>query len=184
MSHRFPPTPPVPSAPRLPIEDLAIFVPSKEGRSGCGIQAGSAICGIPQEDGQLHLFYEGNIYGAVNLATFEERLNCAAGRLAQRYPTVAQIFTDASDFWVVGRCAYSTKLRSWVVTEINDPEVLAAWIAPEPLPGLGGSQELISRAVGLAASRLRGRWPQIAAEAQARGERMEDALLRHLDEAG
>ncbi len=50
---------------------------------------GSALVGIPREDGSALVYCEGNVYGAENLKEFGERAACAAGRLFARYPTTA-----------------------------------------------------------------------------------------------
>ena len=47
--------------------------------------------------------YEGNLYGAVNLNKWEERVMHAADRLATGYPTVARGEFPQSDFEVVGQ---------------------------------------------------------------------------------
>jgi len=53
------------------------------------------------------IYYEGNLYDAMNLNTYEERIACAAGRAHTRYPTIARsaIFKeDLQDFNIIGRC--------------------------------------------------------------------------------
>lgn len=51
------------------------------------------------------IYYEGNLYGASNLESYDERIKCAAGRAYTRYPTVAMSgVLDPSQFDVIGNC--------------------------------------------------------------------------------
>lgn len=74
------------------------------------------------------VYYEGNLYGATNLNTFEERVQRAAGRAHCRYPTTARQLVDPEEFVVVGRCypeenysieIYSDK-KEWVREWCNE----------------------------------------------------------------
>src|SRR5690554_2428478 len=71
------------------------------------IASGSGIVATVLKCGQLvRLYFEGNIYGACNLHSFQERITLAAYRLLQRSPTVAfeviPAFEFAENFEVVG----------------------------------------------------------------------------------
>ena len=50
----------------------------------------------------VEVYFEGNLYGASNLVTVEQRLAQAAGRLLARYPTRARGWFDERDLIVVG----------------------------------------------------------------------------------
>ena len=58
------------------------------------VDKGSAIVsnGEPLGDelGSIDCYLESNRYGAINLETFADKAICAAGRLVERYPTVAR----------------------------------------------------------------------------------------------
>lgn len=57
--------------------------------------------------GFTQIYYEGNLYDAVNLRTYNERIQCAAGRAYHNYPTIAMTIlfkADLSNFITVGRC--------------------------------------------------------------------------------
>ena len=56
-----------------------------------GIRAGSGIVGRPAESG-MSVYYEGNIYNASNMRSLLSKENQAAGRMKQRYPTVARTY--------------------------------------------------------------------------------------------
>lgn len=54
------------------------------------IAKGSAVIAIPTDDPSItRLYYEGNLYGASNLHNLGERVVVAAGRAAQKAPTIA-----------------------------------------------------------------------------------------------
>lgn len=120
------------------------------------IRRGSAIVGEPM-GGHIEIDYEGG--GASNVRTFEDKLHHAAGRRAQRYPTVAREARKPEDLVAVGRARYDEAVRHWVIADIVDAEALEAW-APGPHV-IGGSDELTMHAAGL-------RWRDIPVHEQAR----------------
>lgn len=93
------------------------------------IAPGSAIVAGPvNEDGLRRVYYEGNLYNAVNLQNFEDKLLVAAGRYESRYPTIAfDMVPDdvfASSFKKVG--IYDINARN---TKISDEASLLGWLA-------------------------------------------------------
>lgn len=58
-----------------------VFVPRTGSRFDLEIAPGSGIVGV-MSGGQVLLYYEGNLHGAVNLEDPIERLVCAFGRAA------------------------------------------------------------------------------------------------------
>ena len=53
------------------------------------------------------IYYEGNLYDAVNLRTYEDRIKCAAGRAHTHYPTIACsaiLPENTREFITVGIC--------------------------------------------------------------------------------
>jgi len=72
------------------------------------IKKGSAIVANGQpRDGLVLAYYEGNLYGADNLHRFEEKLLHAAGRLVEKYPTVACSMLEVDQLLKVGTYDYS-----------------------------------------------------------------------------
>lgn len=79
---------------------LNVYVPRPGSAADKAIAAGSAVVGDPAAvrevvvDGvrstMVEVYFEGNLYGAANLVTSEQRLARAAGRLVARYPTRGQ----------------------------------------------------------------------------------------------
>jgi len=92
---------------------IAVYVPAGEPdfawRVGAGprharsIKPGSGIVGQSVLEGQMiELYFEGNLYGAVNLDRFAQRVRQAAGRMEQSYPTIARMHVKPEDVIQVG----------------------------------------------------------------------------------
>lgn len=85
---------------------LQVYVPVHPDRLSL-ILKGSAIVSDGQlRDGQLLVYFEGNLYGAVNLQRFEDKMLQAAGRLVQKYPTVARCLMPVDQLMEVGTYDY------------------------------------------------------------------------------
>lgn len=89
------------------IHDTAtIYVPVEGTIYDNLIAPGSGIVGIERE-GTLVCYYEGNLYRALNMLEGRERVICAFGRLATRYPTVAMMAVlDKSQLIRVGEITW------------------------------------------------------------------------------
>lgn len=79
-----------------------VLVPKSESRAALAIDPGSGIVTKTGETPRRIVYFEGNRFGASNLSTFEERVQCAAGRLYTNYPTIARGLFPASEFDTVG----------------------------------------------------------------------------------
>ena len=79
---------------------LAVFVPTDPART-LSIDSGSGIVGTV--DGPMTVIdYEGNRYGSTSMVTWADRVHHAAGRHADRYPTVARSVVPAVTLVQVG----------------------------------------------------------------------------------
>jgi hypothetical protein len=132
---------------RIEETEYVIYVPA----AGFGIAAGAAVVGRPAADGVM-LDFEGNLYGASGMETFEGRLQHAAGRATSRYPTVARMLVRPEQVVRVGTARRSEALGGWVVVSIVYPEAFAGWLGAEPLPPLHGSSGMRERAMSILAS--------------------------------
>jgi hypothetical protein len=70
----------------------------------------------------MFVYYEGNMYGACNLKTFQERATNAYGRMAMSYPTTAMTADDTDSLEVIGTITQHGM-------EIEETEAYLAWIA-------------------------------------------------------
>jgi hypothetical protein len=84
-----------------PTRPIRVYVPTT---TDTGILPGSGVVGQPQDDGQVLVYYEGNVYNAINLQTFEDRCKHAADRLRTNYPTVAKALLPADQLLDIGEC--------------------------------------------------------------------------------
>ena len=64
------------------------------------IAQGSAIVAAPMgvTGDYVKVYFEGNLYRAINQHQYEERLVCAWGRLVFRYPTIAMMGHSMAEF--------------------------------------------------------------------------------------
>jgi hypothetical protein len=100
---------------------LSLFILSPA--SSHPIVKGSAIVGQPAQGAERVLvYYEGNLYGAENLKAYEERVQIAAGRLTQHYPTVARSSLRKEELICVG----SFDTQAHLIT-VDEPDLLEAW---------------------------------------------------------
>jgi hypothetical protein len=71
--------------------DVVVYVPAEGHPTTGSIARGSAIVGVPEPGADdVRIYFEGAIYGQVNLITLADRAVCAYGRLRERYPTLAR----------------------------------------------------------------------------------------------
>ncbi len=129
-----------------PTNEALVLVPSKKAqiqdlgkfRSGhlaeTDILPGSAlICAVEDgkpaisDDGKILFAFEGNANGAENLNRYYEKCLHAAGRLAQRYPSMSYGYANPEDLTVVARY----DMLRFVFTEILDQEAMEAWSQEE-----------------------------------------------------
>ena len=99
-----------------------VYVPTAQTRRSLGLAPGSAVVGVARSAG-VHVYFEGNVYGAENLKTWEERVVCAAGRLFRGYPTVAQAYlTDLAGLVAVGVVTDDYRIQ------LNDTEAVRSYL--------------------------------------------------------
>jgi hypothetical protein len=108
---------------------MAVYVPISE--EATFIAKGSAIVAKEEPDatGRVVVYFEGNLYCAENLKRYEERLLCAAGRAASRYPTAAIASFHVGQLRRIGTYDYATQRL-----DLTDSVALDAWLATESAP--------------------------------------------------
>ena len=83
--------------------EARVAVPVEGSRAFAAIAGGSGVILAPEDGtGRVRAWFEGNLYGACNLAEWTERVGHARSRAAEGYPTAAFGLFDESDFKVVG----------------------------------------------------------------------------------
>jgi hypothetical protein len=82
---------------------LPVYVPRASHSEVGQIDAGSAVVGLPLEDGRVGIHYEGNRYGSAVMERFADRVAQPAARLRFNYPTVAKARVPCESLDEVGR---------------------------------------------------------------------------------
>ena len=120
-----------------PPNTLSVFVPHPESSLCTQLARGSAIVGLPQAQGAIRIFYEGNLIGAENLRRYRDRAVQAAARLVHDYPTgyptIARADVDPREVIEIGTIRPSTG-RLEITARAED---LRWWIDPSDLEDLG-----------------------------------------------
>jgi hypothetical protein len=102
-----------------------VYVPSPTSPLRKTIRAGSGIVGTTQADGRILIDYEGNLYGAVGLEVYEERVFHAYDRHTWHgvgYPTVARQLVDRDEVIKVGTYNHEAK-----AVEISRRDLVDEW---------------------------------------------------------
>ena len=97
---------------------IAVYVPKDDPHlRALKLAGGSAIVGEPvrEDPAMRRIYYEGNVFGASNILTYADRVDCAAAALAHRFPTTATAHVPASALRHVGEFVLAT--RNLVVHE-------------------------------------------------------------------
>jgi len=106
---------------------VRLYIPKLATPAAVIIKAKSAIVGVPSGDTErVEIYYEGNVNGACNLTRFAERCQCAFGRLATNYPTVAHMMASRNDLEPVGFFYPQEK-----IVAITDVEKFKHWLGIE-----------------------------------------------------
>ena len=88
---------------------MKIVIPKQNSPFRATIKKGSGIVMLPMDDNTnlQTIYYEGNLYGALNLYKYTQRIVCAANRAHTKYPTIAMsgvLPENVNQFFVVGEC--------------------------------------------------------------------------------
>lgn len=111
------------------LDGLNVYVPSPDSPLRHTIRAGAGIVGTPQRNGRILIDFEGNLYDAVNMREYEQRVFHAHDRHTWRgvgYPTVARAWVDFDDVIEIGSYSPTTQKVT-----IFDQPALDAWLAEE-----------------------------------------------------
>lgn len=84
------------------MRQLFVYVPVEGSRAARMIDPGSGIVGSIREADHVSVYFEGNRHGYVNVITFADRCEIAAGRLWESYPTIARMVLPADELAVAG----------------------------------------------------------------------------------
>ena len=113
----------------LDAQKIAVFVPANP--TATLIARGSAIVGQTggEEGEHITIYYEGNLLGYADVKTYADRARIAAGRLAERYPTIARATVPQSALRQIGWFNPETGIE--LFDEVQTKDALAFWLAME-----------------------------------------------------
>jgi hypothetical protein len=120
---------------------MDILIPKPKNSKRKLIKAGSGIVATDRPDGSTDIYFEGNLYGAENLRSYWGRLLYAAGRLSQKYPTVARLVDKdwSENFDRIGAFDYggaSSELQSYPNQSADEVIKKFCRIEPDKYPVL------------------------------------------------
>ena len=105
--------------------NLPIYIPSEDSMESSPLAPGTAIVGIKFVDESKTFvlgYYEGNIYNADNIKTFEDKCMFAAGRGVQKAPTTAFQLFNVNEIKQVGEYDYTSHKAN-----ISDRDAVELW---------------------------------------------------------
>ena len=116
------------------MRELLVLVPKPGTDAERTIDAGSGIVcdplhvisGVLVSDERIEVYYEGNRYGASNMQTFEDKVKHAAGRLSERYPTIAKAMLPRTQFAAVGMFQFTADWKETRLS-ITDEATVKRW---------------------------------------------------------
>jgi hypothetical protein len=112
----------------LDVSEFVVYVPV-EMTGAQRIFKGSGIVSSGGEDGRVMIDYEGEIYGHRAGNNFADRVDRAAGRQTDNYPTVARSWVEPKSIRAIGY--YDSERGIVDLFGEEEGELLAAWLGVE-----------------------------------------------------
>lgn len=135
---------------------LNVYVPNQGGAPSWIIAAGSGIVGTDYGD-TITIDYEGNLYGAVNMVTWADRIYHAAGRHLQRYPTVARVRLPPMELIQVGEMDMTTGV---VTLDPKTRHYAERWVGVEDIEAELSTTTIVTKQPGRDNARCRASKPK------------------------
>ena len=105
---------------------FTVYIPRKNSRLADIVFPSSAIVKSRLiSDTSVMVYYEGNVYGAENIKTFEDKCSLAAGRAKDRYPTTALTIVPLEEVIDVG--VYDLDTNAFHLDE-NFHDLFSEWV--------------------------------------------------------
>lgn len=107
--------------------EIVVYLPASGHPATEEIHPGSAIVGRPEPGADaVRIYYEGALYGQVNMRTLADRAVHACGRLQQDYPTVAAKVVPREALTVVG--TFDPREGKIMLTGRQSERAVADWL--------------------------------------------------------
>jgi hypothetical protein len=112
--------------------EIVVFLPVSDLGATTEIAAGSAVLGRPEPGcDEVEVYFEGNLHGAVNMATLADRALHAAGRMVHDYPTVAKMTVPRAALVAVG--TFDPRAAKIELTGPDSERAVAFWLGAQEL---------------------------------------------------
>ena len=148
------------------VREIVLYVPVGGHRATADIARASAIVGEPRAGAEeVKVYFEGAVFGQVNMCTLAERAKHAAAQMLERCPTAAArvvprealLAVGTFDFregriWLTGPDSEAA-VAAWLGTPRLDPSELAerprGWLrAPDAMPPVPDVSVAVTRSLG------------------------------------
>jgi hypothetical protein len=107
--------------------EIVVYVPAGGHPDTEGIARGSAIVGLPEPgSGEVRIYFEGALYGQVNMVTLADRAVHAVGRPRERYPTLARRMVPRAALVAVG--TFDEAAGRIILTGEQSAATVATWL--------------------------------------------------------
>lgn len=110
-----------------PSREIVVYVPAGGHPATGGIARGSAIVGVPEPGSEeVRIYFEGALYGQVDMVTLADRAVHAYGRLRERYPTLAKRMVPRVSLVAVG--TFDEAGGRIILTGEQSASAVATWL--------------------------------------------------------
>ena len=110
-----------------PAPEIVVYLPYGGDPATADIARGSAIVGQPRFGSEeVTVYFEGAIYDHENVRTLADRATQAAGRMSERYPTVAKRVVPCANLTAVG--TFDLGRRQIILTGPHSERAVAEWL--------------------------------------------------------
>jgi hypothetical protein len=109
------------------VREIVVYLPVGGNRVTADIVRGSAIVGQPEpRSDEVTIYFEGAIYDQHNVRTLADRAKHAAGRMIERYPTIATRVVLRETLTAVG---IFDSCEGWIMlTGPSSERAVAEWL--------------------------------------------------------
>lgn len=107
--------------------EIVVYLPTGGDPATTEIVRGSAILGRPRfGSAEVTVYFEGAIYDHENVRTLADRATQAAGRMVERYPTVAKRVVPCDALIAIG--TFDLRDRRIILTGPHSERAVAEWL--------------------------------------------------------
>ncbi len=107
--------------------EIVVYLPAGGHPATEGIARGSAIVGVPEPGAEeVRIYFEGALYGQVNMVTLADRAVHAHGHLRERYPTIAKRMVPRGALVAVG--TFDEAAGRIILTGDQSAAAVATWL--------------------------------------------------------